>query len=128
MYGQIMDIIFIIYQKFNVKVTLNTILTLLISNLLVIYLYDIKVFQILHSTYHKLNEEVNDFIILLTKVFNLLSFVHVKNCFIFKFDFKWSIHFCLLIMSSLVSYLMFYYHMDVFHAISTWKIKCLHVF
>jgi hypothetical protein len=78
-----MDIILIIYQKFNVKVTLNTILTLLISNLPVIYLYDIKVFQILHSTYHKLNEEVNDFIILLTKVFNLLSFCSCQKLFHF---------------------------------------------
>jgi hypothetical protein len=57
-----MDIIFIIYQKFNVKEVLNTILTLLISNLLVIYLHDINVFQILYSAYHKLNGGINDFI------------------------------------------------------------------
>ncbi len=49
-YCQIMHIIIIIYQNFNVKLTLNIILiTLLISNLLVTssYFYDANVFEIL---------------------------------------------------------------------------------
>jgi hypothetical protein len=49
-YYQIMHIIIIIYQKFNVKLTLSIILiTLLISNLLVTYsyFYDVDVFEIL---------------------------------------------------------------------------------
>jgi hypothetical protein len=48
-YFQIMHIIIIIYQNFNVKLTLNIILiTLLISNLLVTYsyFYDANVFEI----------------------------------------------------------------------------------
>ncbi len=47
--------IVIIYEKFNVKVVLNVLLIGLVSNLLVIYFYDFKVFQILYSNYHKLN-------------------------------------------------------------------------
>jgi len=67
---QIMHIIIIIYQKFNVKLTLNIILiTLLISNLLVTYsnFYDATVFQILYQLTIYLVEEFG-FIILLTKV------------------------------------------------------------
>jgi hypothetical protein len=45
MYCQIMHIIGIRYENFNVKVALNIILTLSISNPLATYFYDIKVFQ-----------------------------------------------------------------------------------
>jgi hypothetical protein len=48
-----MLIIIIVYQNFNLKVILNIIL-IDISNLLVTYLYHIKVFQKLYPTYHKL--------------------------------------------------------------------------
>jgi hypothetical protein len=79
-----MVIIFITYQKFNVKVALNTMLTLLISNLLVIYLYDIKKIQILHSIYHKLNGRVNDFIFFYLQRFLIyfLLFMSKKKSFL----------------------------------------------
>ncbi len=54
--------IIIIYENFNVKVALNILLIGLVSNLLVIYFYDSKVFQILYSNYHKLNGALNIYI------------------------------------------------------------------
>jgi hypothetical protein len=51
-----------------------------ISNILLIYFYDTKAFQILYKAYHKLNGEDNGFISLLTKVFNIFSCDYVKNC------------------------------------------------
>jgi hypothetical protein len=48
-----MHIIIVIYQKNYLKVVLNIIL-IDISNIVVTYLYHIKVFQKLYPTYHKL--------------------------------------------------------------------------
>ncbi len=51
-----------------------------ISNILLIYFYDIKAFQILYITYHKLNGGDNGFISLFTKVLNIFSCDYVKIC------------------------------------------------
>ncbi len=66
--------IVIIYEIFNVKVVLNILLIGLVSNPLVIYFYDYKVFQILYSNYHKLNGGLDIYI------YNPLSYVYVKTC------------------------------------------------
>jgi hypothetical protein len=55
MYSQIVHIIIIVYVIFNVKVTLNIILTGLFLNLFVAYFYEIKVFKVFHLMYHKFN-------------------------------------------------------------------------
>ncbi len=64
--------IVIIYENLNVKVALNILLIGLVSNLLVIYFYDSKVFQILYLNYHKLNGGPN--------IYNPFSYVYVKSC------------------------------------------------
>jgi hypothetical protein len=48
-----------------------------ISNTFVTYFCYTNYFQILHSIYHKLNEGYNGSIIILTKYFNLISYVYV---------------------------------------------------
>ncbi len=58
---------------------MNIVLARLVSNLFIAYFYDIKGFQILYSTNHKLNGGPNGFIFLPTKVLNPLSCVYVKN-------------------------------------------------
>jgi hypothetical protein len=62
------------------------ILTRSISNIFVTYFYYTKKFQILYLFYYKLNGEVNGFMFYL-RIFYLLSFFYVKNCFIFQLDF-----------------------------------------
>ncbi len=44
--------------------------------------FNTKVFQILYSTYHSQFSHHETF-----KILNFLSYVYVKNCFIFKLDF-----------------------------------------
>ncbi len=83
MYCQIMHTIVIIYQTFNAKVVLNTIL----SNQFLTYFYDTKIFQILYSSYYKLKEELMVSSFHLTKVFNQISSIYVKICLNFKLDF-----------------------------------------
>jgi hypothetical protein len=61
-------------------------------------IYDTKVFQILYSTYHKLNGGPCFFIFLLTQVFNLLSCVYIKQSIIFKLHFGRTIVFVYLTM------------------------------
>ncbi len=84
MCSQIVHIIILLYGNLYVKIVLNTILIRLVLKLLVDYFYDIKIVQILYSTDHKLNGSSNDFMILLLKNFNSLSYIYVKNC---KLDF-----------------------------------------
>jgi hypothetical protein len=53
-----------------------------ISNLLVTYSYCTNFFEILYLIYHKLNEKVNNkYHFLLTKFFNFLIYVYIKNYF-----------------------------------------------
>ncbi len=76
------------------EINLNTILTLLVSNVFSSYSYDTKVVQILDSTSHKLNANDVFFNILLQDIFYLLSCVHIK-CFIFTLNFGRTTFFCL---------------------------------
>jgi hypothetical protein len=91
-YFQIMHIIMIIYQKFNVKLTLNIILiTLLISNLLVTYsyFYDANVFEIFYQLTIYSIEEFG-FIILLPKVLIYFLVFMSKNYLSFKLECEWT--------------------------------------
>jgi hypothetical protein len=79
---QIMNIIIIIYQIFNMKWVLNTILIQLVSNVLSTYFYDTKVVQILYPTSHKLN--VRPMVLhFYFKIFSISFVVSIKNYSIF---------------------------------------------
>jgi hypothetical protein len=93
-----MHVIIIIHKTFSVKVGLNIKLTQLSSNLLLTLFMIPKVFQILYSTYHKLNGGLFFVIFLLTQVFNLLSCVYIKKIIIFKLHFRKTIFFVYLTM------------------------------
>jgi hypothetical protein len=54
-------------------------------------IYDTKVFQILYSSYHKLNGGPCLFIFLLSEVINLHSSIYIKNIVIFQLHFGWTI-------------------------------------
>jgi hypothetical protein len=79
------------------EINLNTILTLLVSNVFSSYSYDTKVVQILDSTSHKLNANDVFFNILLQDIFNLLSCVHIKKMFHFYIE-LWAHYFLLSIL------------------------------
>jgi hypothetical protein len=53
-FAKLIVTIFCCLDECHVKVTLNILLIALVSNLLVIYFYDSKVFQILYPNYHNL--------------------------------------------------------------------------
>jgi hypothetical protein len=62
----------------------------------VIYFYYIKKIQISYSTYHKPNGGIDVFKMQHKKLSNLLFCVFVKNCHIFKWDFRQTFFFGLI--------------------------------
>jgi len=82
-------------SNFKYEINLNTILTLLVSNVFSTYFYDTKVVQILDPTSHKLNAMTYFLIFLFQNIFNVLSCVHIKKCFIFTLNFGQTTFFCL---------------------------------
>jgi len=86
-YYQIMHVTSIIHKTSSVKVGLNTNLNPNRFKSTFHLVYDTKVFQILYSTYYKLNGGPCCCIFLLSQVYNLLSCVYIKNSIIFKLHF-----------------------------------------
>jgi hypothetical protein len=84
-------------STFKYEINLNTILTLLISNVFSSYSYDTKVVQILDSTSHKLNAMTCFLMFLPQDIFNLLSCVHIKKMFHFYIE-LWAHYFLLSIL------------------------------
>jgi hypothetical protein len=66
MYYQIMNVIIIIYQNFNMNLVWTPFQ--LVSNILSIYFYDTKVVQTLYPTSHKLNVGPYGFIFLFQNI------------------------------------------------------------
>lgn len=82
---QILLIINIIYQTFDVKVGLNIMSTKIFNfkPFVTSFYYD-NFFQILYSIYLKLNQGLNYFIFILSKVFNFPLYSYVKTILIFR--------------------------------------------